>query len=67
MYNLENLCCLDKVPESGATLLVLPPAAAGATGFPVRVVALVNSASSCISNSVAVMFCLLVCWLAQCL
>jgi len=46
IYNLENLCCLDKIPESGATLLVLPPSAAGATGFPVRVVAAVKELRS---------------------
>lgn len=36
-YGLENLCCLDKVPESGATLMAIPPKMTGGSGFTLRV------------------------------
>jgi len=43
-YGLENLCCLDKVPESGATLIAIPPKMTGGSGFTLRV--LVDTDSS---------------------
>eukprot|EP00116_Pleurobrachia_bachei_P009342 sb/3469604/ len=52
-YGLENLCCLDKVPAAGATLMVFPPKIEGGSGFTIRPVVdtdsryiyLLNSAS----------------------
>ena len=38
VYGLENLCCLEKVPAQGATMMVMAPAVVGGSGFPVRVI-----------------------------
>jgi kynurenine formamidase len=39
-YQIELLANLDRVPESGAIVLIGLPKAGGATGFPVRVIAI---------------------------
>jgi kynurenine formamidase len=40
-YQIEMLAHLDRVPESGALVMIGLPKAGGATGFPVRVIAIV--------------------------
>jgi kynurenine formamidase len=42
IYALENLANLEKVPETGATLIALPMKITGASGAPVRIIALVD-------------------------
>lgn len=39
IYNLENLTNLDRLPETGATVIALPMKIAGGSGGPVRAVA----------------------------
>lgn len=39
IYGLENVANLDRLPESGATIIALPVKIAGGTGGPVRIVA----------------------------
>jgi kynurenine formamidase len=46
LYNLENLADLSKLPESGAFLVVAPIKLEGGSGGPVRVFALLSSATA---------------------
>jgi len=40
LYGLENVANLEKVPETGATVIALPMKIAGGTGAPTRVIAI---------------------------
>jgi kynurenine formamidase len=39
IYGLENVTNLDRLPETGATVIALPVKIAGGTGGPVRIIA----------------------------
>jgi kynurenine formamidase len=50
LYNLENLADLSKLPETGAFLIVAPIKLEGGSGGPVRVFALLSSATASASE-----------------
>jgi kynurenine formamidase len=51
LYNLENLADLSKLPESGAFLVVAPIKLEGGSGGPVRVFALLSSATASVAGA----------------